>query len=107
MAYEKLLASGNIAQLERLQQKQAVGYNGWDNIDYEYAKKKIEQKINILQKNIGASAKEVRSIMADIANFAHMVILSCDNFIIEDAKQKIKNQRDIKKLEKKQPGGVI
>jgi hypothetical protein len=101
MAYERLLAAGNIAQLERLQQKQAIGYRGWDSIDYEYAKKKIEQKINILQKNRGASAKEVRSIMADIANFAHMVILSCDNFILEEAKQEIKYQRDLKKLEKK------
>ena len=76
--YRKLLRAGNRAQLEKL--KENSHKDGFDNIDIDYAINRIQTELNELKyarrfyKN-----NDVRREAADVANFAHMIILSVDN----------------------------
>lgn len=77
--YEKLLESGNKAQLEKLLLNEHK--KGFEDIDLDYAMNRIYQEIEELHeahlfndKDFSAIKKEA----ADIANFAHMIIYKCD-----------------------------
>ncbi len=75
--YKNLIADGNKAQLERL--KANSHKKGFDDIEIEYALDSIRKKTEELQVALSCYNSEVmRDKAADIANFAHMVILKCD-----------------------------
>ena len=85
--YEELFQAGNKAQLEKLQQN---GHKkGFDDIDIEYASERIEQEWNELSAEVmlidtfddEPDYEAIRHEAADIANFAHMIILKCDKEI--------------------------
>ena len=92
--YDELFIRGTNAQREELEEKERK--NGFDNIGIPYALRTIEEKIDELRGAIRLAAvfdqeidyTTVRHTAADIANFAHMIILKCD-----------------KELEKKTPAG--
>jgi hypothetical protein len=81
--YKELLSAGTTAQLEKLMQNEHK--EGFDNIDIEYAYRRIEEELKELDFELFKDAIEgrfdltaVRLEAADIANFAHMIILKCD-----------------------------
>ena len=93
--YKALLNAGNKAQLEKLEQP---GHKeGFENIDIKYAYKRIRQETKELWKEIYLKPfvmmigfilpkhyinyRSTRHEAADIANFAHMIILACDKEI--------------------------
>ena len=82
--YKKLLDAGNAAQLEKLQQN---GHKkGFGNIDLNYAMKRIDNESHELFCEIAMMDKDYKAIRheaADIANFAHMIILKCDQILKE------------------------
>lgn len=84
--YEKLIESGNKAQLEKLLQNEHKP--GFEDIDIVYAYKRIKQEESELfweifngKENVDFS--KIRHEAADIANFAHMIIYKCDQEIIK------------------------
>ena len=87
--YEKLLKAGNKAQLEKLKEKENIK-GGWDDIDLEYAAGRIEGELEELYMALDCEdeyfLEEIRREAADIANFAHMIILRCDKFIKAEKK---------------------
>ena len=77
--YRELLEHGNKAQLEKLLENKHK--EDWPNeIDYTYACMDLEMKE--LQKEVyrgyGVDFSKIRREAADVANFAHMIILACD-----------------------------
>lgn len=82
--YGKLLSAGNKAQLEKLQQNEHK--SGFDNINVHYAFRRLTEELKELEKKLfqGFHPKHrfdifnTRAEAADIANFAHMIILACD-----------------------------
>ena len=86
--YKELLKAGNKAQLEKLQQN---GHKkGFDDIDIDYAYIRLEVEMDELLKELllFPSSKDrkkvyekIRHEAADIANYAHMIILKCDKEI--------------------------
>ena len=92
--YEKLISAGNKAQLEKLKLPENQHKRGFDDIDIHYAVKRITEEINELvketfkiQEKTGylitipideMDIEAVRKEAADVANFAHMIILKCD-----------------------------
>jgi hypothetical protein len=90
--YTKLLEAGNKAQLEKL--KQNGHKKGFNDINLEYATRRIEDEYQELSEEIwiithdeqcinywhkdNKDYKKIRMEAADIANFAHMIILKCD-----------------------------
>jgi phosphotransacetylase len=77
--YEKLLESGNKAQLEKLLLNEHK--RGFENIDLNYASDRIEEELDELWVEIQMKNKDfsaIRKEAADIANFAHMIIYKCD-----------------------------
>ncbi len=81
--YKELLKAGNAAQLEKL--KENKHKDGFDNIDIYYAYKRlIEEKIELgdeLYQPLGRKDfldyQKIKNEAADVANFAHMIILKC------------------------------
>ena len=66
----------------------ANGYKqGFDNIDFKYAFKRLKEEIKELEEemiclNQGLNNYEtIRHEAADVANFAHMIIMGCDKEI--------------------------
>ena len=84
---KKLIQAGNKAQLEKLHEH---GHkNGFDNIDIDYAQSRIwdEWSELVVESSLkNRDHKKIRHEAADIANFAHMIILQCDK-IIEEGNQ--------------------
>ena len=80
--YTALIEAGTAAQLEKLEQN---GHKeGFDNININYALKRItEEYVEAYQETHESiiDYSKVRHEAADIANFAHMVILACDKQI--------------------------
>lgn len=89
--YDKLLEAGNKAQLEKLEENNHK--RGFDEIDLDYAYGRIEDELLELKKELydlyygefpckilkdQYNCVDVRKEAADIANFAHMIILKCD-----------------------------
>ncbi len=80
--YNKLLHAGNRAQVEKLIENSHKA--GWDNIGIDYAINRIEDEVRELHTAIDKrDVKEIRREAADIANFAHMIILTCDRILYE------------------------
>ncbi len=87
--YTALLKAGNAAQIEKLEMN---GHkSGFDEINIDYAYSRICQEVKELHNELFESdlvvnygeydIKKVRHEAADIANFAHMIILACDKEI--------------------------
>lgn len=78
--YDILLSAGNAAQLEKLKKNEHK--RGFDNIDLDYAWYRIQEEIEELREEMDAPIwRDLKAIMAeaaDVANFAHMIILKCD-----------------------------
>lgn len=86
--YTKLLKAGNAAQLEKLKENEHK--TGFEDINIYYAYNRLKnelqelsiemyympRKVWALRENINYPA--IRHEAADIANFAHMIILQCD-----------------------------
>lgn len=85
--YEKLLNAGNKAQLEKLKMNEHK--DGFDNIDIDDAFEKIgceykELAFEFVKKITDKEEYDkIRHEAADIANFAHMIILACDKKLQE------------------------
>ena len=77
--YKALLDAGNKAQLEKLEQN---GHKkGFDNLKLPYAFKRLVMEIDELTKeycNVVLDFQAIRHEAADVANFAHMIILATD-----------------------------
>jgi phosphoribosyl-ATP pyrophosphohydrolase len=78
--YRALLEAGNKAQLEKLKENEHK--EGWDNINMKYAINRLNEEVDelIIAKHRGY-VPEIRREAADIANFAHMVVLACDRMM--------------------------
>lgn len=81
--YDKLLESGNRAQLEKLYQNRHK--NGFDTIMIIDATRRIKEELEELEevacnheKRDYPNFSNIRHEAADIANFAHMIIYKCD-----------------------------
>ena len=82
--YKKLFKAGKKAQLEKLLMNEHK--DGFECIDIEYASDRIEEEWNELSAEVmlidtwedEPDYKKIRHEAADIANFAHMIILACD-----------------------------
>jgi len=81
--YKVLFDAGNAAQLEKLQANEHK--DGWNNIDIEYARDEIW--MNFFELDIATNLATTRSKAADIANFAHMIILACDTKLAKVPKE--------------------
>lgn len=84
--YTALLEAGNKAQLEKLEEN---GHKeGFDDIDISLCEERLKDEVKELDKEIwdeyyeeyfeNMDYKKIRHEAADIANFAHMIILACD-----------------------------
>ena len=88
--FNELLKSGNMAQLEKLNKNKHK--NGFDNINILNAIEKIIYHVSNLEEEeysyrIGdadATLNLIRNRAANIANFAHMIILKCDKELSKD-----------------------
>lgn len=93
--YDELLTAGNKAQLEKLKDNEHK--EGFNNIDLYYANERLSEEVEELEKELYNIAilegttqyfckkklnyKKIRHEAADVANFAHMIILACDKEI--------------------------
>lgn len=75
--YEELLKAGNKAQLEKL--KENKHKKGFDEISIPYAYGRMKEEMSELFKARGT--ENIRLEAADVANFAHMIILKCDKML--------------------------
>ena len=93
--YKALLAAGNKAQMEKLEQN---GHKeGFDDLEIKYVYKRLKQEMKELWKEIYSKPfllmlsfifprhytnyRATKYEFADIANFAHMGIMACDKEI--------------------------
>ena len=84
--YDALLKAGNTAQLEKLKKNghkcdfadRSIGYLT-NRIDDELNELFAEMVINPLE---GLDYRAIRHEAADIANFAHMIVLACDKELL-------------------------
>lgn len=77
--YEDLQAAGNRAGLEKLMQNEHK--SGFDDIDINYAMKRLEQERDELWAEIIMKDKNfaaIRSEAADVRNICDMIIYKCD-----------------------------
>ena len=80
--YDALLKAGNQAQIEKLKKNEHK--KGFDNIGFTYGFIRLTEELKELEEELiclkhGLNNYEtLRSEAADIANFAHMIILACD-----------------------------
>jgi hypothetical protein len=78
--YEKLIESGNKAQMEKLRENEHK--RGFDNLDVRYSNRRIKEEQQELDHAIAIGDLEaIRREAADIANFAHMIIYRCDSIL--------------------------
>ena len=93
--YKKLIAAGNKAQIEKLKENEHK--KGFDDIDIMYAFGRADEELQELCEELydvhtmygvrSLYPKEdidycnARHEAADIANFAHMIILKCDELL--------------------------
>ena len=89
--YDPMFEAGIEAQLEKMIKNNHK--KGWDDIDIRYAHSKIiDNQLKLPEllynrhfenpvSNSEIDCESVRKIAANIANFAHMIILKCDNII--------------------------
>ncbi len=85
--YSKLLDAGNAAQLEKLLQNEHK--RDFENIDLYYALGRLHNEWEELADELllnDLDYKAIRHEAADIANFAHMVVLKCDKEICKSGK---------------------
>lgn len=92
--YDEMFEAGNKAQLEQMIKHKH--YTGWDNFGigagFEGIRKnaiKIESQLYTLftrqgKKKVSVDYESVRKRAANIANFAHMMILDCDKELVKD-----------------------
>lgn len=75
--YEGLLRAGNQAQLEKL--KENSYKKNWDDMNGWYAIGRMNEEIRELAEAYARrDYREARREAADVANFAHMVVVLCD-----------------------------
>jgi hypothetical protein len=89
--YRRLMAAGNAAQLEKL--KENGHKEGFEHIGMDYAWKRLEEEMAGLSRELRLipltgpgyykAIRRVRREAADVANFAHMIILTCDELLRE------------------------
>jgi hypothetical protein len=83
--YDELISAGNKAQLEKLKiHKDKPG--NFEDIDLKWANKRIGDELWELSNEVHAEKTDyckIRHEAADIANFAHMIILRCDKEIAD------------------------
>lgn len=86
--YRKLLKSGNKAQLEKL--KKYKHKSGFDAVSVDAAFNGIVEEFEELSIEVrhrdrsgfkSRSMDKIREEAADVANYAHMIILACDRKI--------------------------
>ena len=80
--YDKLFEAGTQAQREKLLANNHK--DGFDSISIGYAIGRLEEEFDELEKAYstkGHTIEEVRHEAADVANFAHMIILKCDKLM--------------------------
>lgn len=87
--YKELLTHGNEAQLEKLKENKSKC--GFDNVKIYYAAQRIYQEYNELITEVNnqmLSEKDrlnrIRREAADVANYAHMIILKCDKELMKE-----------------------
>ena len=81
--YTRLLTAGNLAQLEKLQRNEHK--KGFDDIKISYAIRRLRHEMLELEDAVFiGDPREIRQEAADVANFAHMLILTCDNLLAEE-----------------------
>ena len=88
--YSQLFIHGNQAQLEKLKENEST--EGFDNIDIQYAMTRLyEEHVELHNLLIDDDNEEwrkkldyeqIRREAADVANFAHMIILKCDKELV-------------------------
>ena len=76
-----MIAAGNKAQIEKL--KENKHKKGFDDIDIMYAFGRLAEEFLELEREIvfTENIDEIRKEAADVANFAHMIILRCDQIL--------------------------
>ena len=82
--YQNLFDAGNAAQLEKMLEHDYK--KGWDNLDPWFSYGAIDH--NLFELKNALHRKDfikTRDKAANIANFAHMIILICDN-LLKDSK---------------------
>ena len=79
--YKKLLKAGNAAQIEKLKENEHK--EGFDSIDKSKLFKMLYQEVGELHQAMRKpdNYKEVRREAADVANYAHIIILACDRIM--------------------------
>ncbi len=79
---EALLKAGNAAQMEKLQEN--TYKRGSDDINTFYALRRLSEEVKELEDEFWLKEKDYKKIRreaADVANFAHMLIVACDKEI--------------------------
>jgi hypothetical protein len=78
-----LLRQGNTAQLEKLEANEDK--RGFESIDLDWAWKRLNEEMHELDVELHGtkirSPEDIRLEAADISNFAHMIIVRCDQLI--------------------------
>lgn len=80
--YYKLFLAGQIAQLEKLTKNEHK--RGFDEVTVQYAFARLAGEMSELTEEItqlflyNGDYSAIRAEAADVANFAHMLILACD-----------------------------
>ncbi len=90
--YDKLLKSGNNAQLEKLKENEHK--KGFDDIDIDYSFRRLHDELRELFSELAEDVidyTKVRKEAADIANFAHMIIFKCDQ-VLDRTENRIKEE---------------
>lgn len=90
-----LLEAGNKAQLEKL--KENDHKTGFDNLGFQYIYSRLQDEMSELDEEVfkeDIDFIKIRKELANIANFCHMGILTCDKIVKE--KNKYKEQIKIK-----------
>jgi len=80
--YNKLLEAGNKAQLEKLKENEHK--EDWESMPFEYKCIRLHEEHHEFTDELIAINRDyakIRHEAADIANFAHMIILACDKEI--------------------------
>jgi hypothetical protein len=75
--YEALLKAGNAAQMEKLEENEHK--EGFEKLSVSILSGLLYEEVNEFQN--ATSVQEIRREAADIANYAHMIIYTCDKII--------------------------
>ena len=80
--YDTLTAAGIKAQFEKLRENEHK--TDWKDLSFEYLFNRVVDEVKELREAFEepevneAGFKAIRNEAADVANFAHMIILKCD-----------------------------